>query len=249
MADESTGLSPIVPLGFLGLIVLTASWSGSISNFLRGSKPSEAAAGAVETKDSKKKGGKGKKEEKVEPVAPPSSDSSAGDKRRVLILVASWLLFFVYLASGYGFGDIGGAPFDPYKILNITQAATKSEIKKVYRTLSMDYHPDRLAGKPADERVKAEAHFVQISKAYKTLTDEQAMKNWVEYGHPDGPRTTTISFGIPAWMTKEENAGFVLLMYLGFFAAVGYFLKQKFIDSFMDEPEAASTETSKKKNT
>ena len=42
----------------------------------------------------------------------------------------------------------------------------------------MTMHPD----KGGDEQT-----FVQITKAYKALTDDEARKNYEEYGNPDGP--------------------------------------------------------------
>ncbi len=51
-------------------------------------------------------------------------------------------------------------------------------MKKAYRQLSLLYHPDR-GGDPVK--------FMKITKAHQALTDEEARKNWEEYGNPDGP--------------------------------------------------------------
>ena len=53
--------------------------------------------------------------------------------------------------------------------------------------MSLKWHPD----KAKDEKTKEvhNAKFVEINKAYKTLTDENSRKNWEEYGNPDGPTT------------------------------------------------------------
>ncbi|VDD78016.1 unnamed protein product, partial [Mesocestoides corti] len=53
-----------------------------------------------------------------------------------------------------------------------------SEIKKAYKKLSLIHHPDR----GGDEQ-----KFIRIHKAYITLTDEVANKNWQEFGNSDGP--------------------------------------------------------------
>ena len=42
----------------------------------------------------------------------------------------------------------------------------------------MLHHPDR-GGDPI--------RFMKITKAHQALTDEEARKNWEEYGNPDGP--------------------------------------------------------------
>ncbi|KAF7722006.1 hypothetical protein EC973_003789 [Apophysomyces ossiformis] len=57
---------------------------------------------------------------------------------------------------------------DYYKILGLSKDATDSEIKKAYRKLALQYHPDKNAG---DE--KAEARFKEIGEAYTVLSDPQ----------------------------------------------------------------------------
>lgn len=56
---------------------------------------------------------------------------------------------------------------DPYKILGINQSATKEEIKKAYRKLAKEYHPDKHVNNPLAEL--AEAKFREIQEAYETL--------------------------------------------------------------------------------
>jgi len=52
-----------------------------------------------------------------------------------------------------------------YNTLGIAPNATEDEIKKVYRSLAMRYHPDRNQAPGADARFKA------IAKAYEILSD------------------------------------------------------------------------------
>jgi len=52
-----------------------------------------------------------------------------------------------------------------YAILGVAPNATDEEIKKVYRSLAMRYHPDR------NQAPGAEARFKAVSKAYETLSD------------------------------------------------------------------------------
>ena len=54
-----------------------------------------------------------------------------------------------------------------YKILNVSESASQSEIKSSYRKLSMKYHPDK--GGDAEK-------FKQINEAYQNLGDEQKRK-------------------------------------------------------------------------
>ena len=52
-----------------------------------------------------------------------------------------------------------------YAILGVAPNATDEEIKKVYRSLAMRYHPDR------NDAPGAEARFKAVTKAYEVLSD------------------------------------------------------------------------------
>ncbi len=54
---------------------------------------------------------------------------------------------------------------DYYKILGVTQTASAADIKKSYRMLSLQYHPDKNNGD--DEKFK------EISEAYEVLSDPE----------------------------------------------------------------------------
>jgi len=77
---------------------------------------------------------------------------------------------------------------DYYKILGITddeRKLTGSEfeevIKKKYRKIAIDNHPDRLQGKSDEERKRSEEFFKDASEAYEVLKDE---KKRAEYDNP-----------------------------------------------------------------
>src|SRR5947208_8022105 len=60
---------------------------------------------------------------------------------------------------------------DYYKILGVGKNASEEEIKKAYRKLARQYHPDRNAGdKQAEERFK------EISQAHDVLSDPEKRK-------------------------------------------------------------------------
>jgi molecular chaperone DnaJ len=66
---------------------------------------------------------------------------------------------------------------DPYSILGVSKSATVDEIKKAYRKLAMQYHPDKNQGDK-----KAEAKFKEISVAYEILGDAKKRKEYDTFG-------------------------------------------------------------------
>ena len=69
-------------------------------------------------------------------------------------------------------------PKDYYQILSIPRNASEDEIKKVYRKLAMQYHPDRNPGKEkwANEKFK------EINEAYGVLGDPEKRKQYDQFG-------------------------------------------------------------------
>jgi len=67
---------------------------------------------------------------------------------------------------------------DYYEILGISRDATDDEIKKAYRKLAMQYHPDRNTGDSG-----AEEKFKEASEAYEVLRDAQKRQRYNAYGH------------------------------------------------------------------
>lgn len=64
-----------------------------------------------------------------------------------------------------------------YEILEISRTADAAEIKKAYRRLALQFHPDRNQGdKEAEEKFKA------INEAYQVLSDEQKRATYDRYG-------------------------------------------------------------------
>jgi len=66
---------------------------------------------------------------------------------------------------------------DYYQTLGITKSASQDEIKKAYRKLALQYHPDRNKGKDA------EGKFKEVTKAYEVLSDPQKRQTYDQFGH------------------------------------------------------------------
>lgn len=71
---------------------------------------------------------------------------------------------------------------DYYEVLSVSKNASLDEIKKSYRKLAMQYHPDK---NPGDK--SAEEKFKEIAEAYSVLSDEQKRAQYDRFGH-DGMR-------------------------------------------------------------
>ena len=65
---------------------------------------------------------------------------------------------------------------DLYKVLGVSKSADASEIKKAYRKLAVEYHPDKNKSKEAEEKFK------EINQAYEVLGNEQKRKQYDQFG-------------------------------------------------------------------
>lgn len=100
--------------------------------------------------------------------------------------------------------------FEPFSILGLQHGATDSEIKKAYRRLSVQYHPDKNPDPAANK------YFVEsIAKAYQALTDPISRENFEKYGHPDGRQGFQMGIALPDFLLNIEGAsGGILLLWI-----------------------------------
>ena len=67
---------------------------------------------------------------------------------------------------------------DFYEILGVSKSSTPDEIKKAYRKVAMQYHPDRNPGDKA-----AEEKFKEAAEAYEILSDAEKRAQYDRFGH------------------------------------------------------------------
>jgi len=86
-------------------------------------------------------------------------------------------------------------PRDYYEVLGVPKDASADDIKKAYRKLALQYHPDRNPDNP-----EAEGRFKEASEAYQILSDEEKRAVYDRYGH-SGLRGAG---GEPGFQSAEE---------------------------------------------
>ncbi|WHU01784.1 MULTISPECIES: DnaJ C-terminal domain-containing protein [unclassified Sphingomonas] len=78
---------------------------------------------------------------------------------------------------------------DPYSVLNVARGASEADIKKAYRKLAKELHPDRNKDNP-----KAAEKFSQVTQAYDLLTDKDKRARF-DRGEIDGEGNPVNPFG------------------------------------------------------
>ena len=127
------------------------------------------------------------------------------------ILIALGWLFFIYLIYRVSKIENDHVEYDPYEVLGVDREATKGELKKRFRQLLLENHPDK-GGDPEK--------FMKIRKAYEALTDEETMENWKQYGNPDGPQAAEVGIALPKWIVESQNSAVVLGVYMVIFMVI-----------------------------
>jgi molecular chaperone DnaJ len=65
-----------------------------------------------------------------------------------------------------------------YEVLGVGRTATKDEIKKAYRKLALQFHPDK-----NPDNKDAEDHFKEVNEAYEVLSNDDKRRRYDQFGH------------------------------------------------------------------
>ncbi|KAL0949851.1 hypothetical protein HGRIS_009884 [Hohenbuehelia grisea] len=132
--------------------------------------------------------------------------------KKTIFLVVGWALLG-YMSYKSANAKFENKIYDPFEILGIKMGTSQKEIKSHFKKLSRKFHPDKvkLSGNETIEEVAN--RFVDITKAYKSLTDETIRKNWELYGHPDGKQEMSMGIALPSWLVEGKNNIWVLGFY------------------------------------
>lgn len=74
---------------------------------------------------------------------------------------------------------------DYYDVLGVDCECSETDIKKAYRKLAMEYHPDKHMMDSPDDKKIAEDKFKEINKAYEILSDPVKRQRFDDYGESD----------------------------------------------------------------
>ncbi|TFK45466.1 DnaJ-domain-containing protein [Heliocybe sulcata] len=132
--------------------------------------------------------------------------------RKAWFVIVGWSVF-AFLSYKVSNAKLESKVYDPFEILEISRSSTEKEIKSRYKKLSKLFHPDKVKLAVNQTMEQVESKFVELTKAYKALTDETIRKNWELYGHPDGRQEVSMGIALPAWIIEGKNTIWVLGTY------------------------------------
>jgi len=126
------------------------------------------------------------------------------------IFAVLWVIFIGMCIASVYLPKEGFSSFEPYAVLGVDNGASEAEIKRAYRKLSLQWHPDR----HRENKEKAEEMFMLISRAYQALTDPRFSENLKTNVHTG---QASVTYGLPRILTNKNWDQIILTFYLIFF--------------------------------
>eukprot|EP01054_Gregarina_sp_Poly1_P011021 Gregarina_sp_Poly_1__11020@NODE_879_length_5888_cov_545_981446_g629_i0_p2_GENE_NODE_879_length_5888_cov_545_981446_g629_i0NODE_879_length_5888_cov_545_981446_g629_i0_p2_ORF_typecomplete_len394_score54_11DnaJ_C/PF01556_18/4_9e38DnaJ/PF00226_31/3_5e24DnaJ/PF00226_31/5_1e03DUF3106/PF11304_8/2e02DUF3106/PF11304_8/3_2DnaJ_CXXCXGXG/PF00684_19/0_86_NODE_879_length_5888_cov_545_981446_g629_i032834464 len=121
---------------------------------------------------------------------------------------ALWVWGILVLLAGDGWPGVTKAeaaskrPADLYSVLGVSRDATSKQIKKAYRALSKQFHPDIDPSKEATDKFKA------VTKAYEILSDEKKRAVYDKHGEAGLERMPAEEHGFASMFDFFGDGGF-----------------------------------------
>ncbi|KAJ7743136.1 translocation protein sec63 [Mycena metata] len=132
--------------------------------------------------------------------------------KKMAFVIAGWSAF-AYLSWKVAGAKMDNQVYNPFEILGINPGLSEKEIKSHFKKLSKIYHPDKVKVSVNETIEIIQNRFVDLTKAYKSLTDPVIRENLEKYGNPDGRQELTMGIALPAWIIAGHNNIWVLGVY------------------------------------
>ena len=88
---------------------------------------------------------------------------------------------------------------DYYEVLGVARGADKSDLKRAFRKLAQQYHPD------INKTAEAEGKFKEINEAYQILSDDQQRAAYDRFGHAGVRGASQGGFDFKRWLWRPEQ--------------------------------------------
>jgi DnaJ family protein C protein 16 len=79
----------------------------------------------------------------------------------------NWAFLLLTIIVAENILGVYSVSFEPYRVLDVHRRASLSDIRKAYKKLVKEWHPDKVAGDQGKK--EAEGKFIEINRAYELL--------------------------------------------------------------------------------
>ncbi|KAL2315783.1 Translocation protein sec63 [Schizosaccharomyces pombe] len=131
---------------------------------------------------------------------------------RYIFLILGWLAIG-FLSYKIANSRLKLNIWDPYEILGIAKGTSVDDVRRHYKRLSIKFHPDKVRNMVNTTREEVEKHYIEITNAYRALTDDETRENYALYGTPDVPQHISVGIALPKWISESENSIYILGFY------------------------------------